>query len=102
MSDAIQKPIHTCIDRVLPKEMEDDAQLAAILVASLDMAKNLGMHSVAEGIEDVEDWNFLRQCGCEIAQGYFIARPMPMVALADWLPEWEQRRRDMGLVKLKT
>ena len=79
-----------------------DAQLAAILVASLDMAKNLGMHSVAEGIEDVEDWNFLRQCGCEIAQGYFIARPMPMVALADWLPEWEQRRRDMGLVKLKT
>jgi EAL domain-containing protein (putative c-di-GMP-specific phosphodiesterase class I) len=76
-----------------------DTQLAAILVASLDMAKNLGMRSVAEGIEDVEDWNFLRQSGCEIAQGYFIARPMPMAALADWLPEWEQRRHDMGLVK---
>lgn len=76
-----------------------DAQLAAILVASLDMAKMLGMHSVGEGIEDVEDWNFLRQCGCEIAQGYFIARPMPMAALVDWLTTWEQRRRDMGLVK---
>lgn len=73
--------------------------LAAILTASLDMAKNLGMRSVAEGVEDIDDWNFLRQSGCDIAQGYFIARPMPTAALGGWLLDWEQRRRDLVLIE---
>ena len=76
-----------------------DTQLAAICDASLDIARKLGMRSVAEGVEDVDDWNFLRTHGCDIAQGYFIARPMPMTALADWLPEWERRCGEMELVK---
>lgn len=76
-----------------------DAQLAAIFDASLDIARKLGMRSVAEGVEDIEDWKFLHAHGCDVAQGYFIARPMPMAALAEWLPEWEGRRRDLGLVR---
>lgn len=74
-----------------------DAQLAAMCEASLDIARKLGMRSVAEGVEDLDDWRFLRARGCDIAQGYFIARPMPMAALADWLPSWEARRRELGL-----
>jgi EAL domain-containing protein (putative c-di-GMP-specific phosphodiesterase class I) len=75
-----------------------DTELAAICTASLDIARKLGMRSVAEGVEDLEDWNFLRAHGCGVAQGYFVARPMPMTALVDWLPGWERRCREQGLV----
>lgn len=87
------------IDRGFVHGAWRDAQLAAICEASLDIAHKLGMRSVAEGVEDLDDWNYLRARGCDVAQGYFIARPMPMAALADWLPEWERRRRELGLVK---
>ena len=48
-----------------------------ILESSLDMARKLNISSVAEGVETQEDWDFLRQLGCDLAQGYFIAKPMP-------------------------
>jgi EAL domain-containing protein (putative c-di-GMP-specific phosphodiesterase class I) len=85
------------IDRSFVHGACRDTQLAAICDASLDIARKLGMRSVAEGVEDIEDWNFLRDHGCDIAQGYFIAQPMPLAALADWLPGWERRRRELGL-----
>jgi EAL domain-containing protein (putative c-di-GMP-specific phosphodiesterase class I) len=66
--------------------------LRAILQPSLDMARQLGIRSVAEGVEDLDDWRFLRECGCDLAQGYFVARPMPAGALIGWLAEWEARR----------
>lgn len=87
------------IDRSFTHGACRDAQLAAICTASLDIARKLGMRSVGEGVEDIDDWNFLRAHGCDVAQGYFIARPMPMTMLAEWLPEWERRRRDQGLMK---
>ena len=63
------------------------------------MARRLGLRSVGEGVEGVDDWNHLRACGCDVAQGYFIARPMPPAELADWLPEWERRRRERVLAE---
>jgi EAL domain-containing protein (putative c-di-GMP-specific phosphodiesterase class I) len=56
-----------------------------ILKSSLDMAKNLKITAVAEGIETQADWNLLRQLGCDLAQGYFIARPMEPGAYLDWV-----------------
>jgi EAL domain-containing protein (putative c-di-GMP-specific phosphodiesterase class I) len=73
-----------------------DAALRAILLPSLDMARQLGIKTVAEGVEDVEDWHYLRAQGCTWAQGYFIAKPMSPQALAAWAAEWEARR--IGLV----
>lgn len=87
------------IDRSFTHGASRDAQLAAICDASLDIARKLGMRSVAEGVEDIDDWNFLRAHGCDVAQGYFVARPMPIMALTDWLPDWERRRNDLGLLK---
>lgn len=55
-----------------------------ILESSLDMARKLNIASVAEGIETQQDWDLLRELGCEIAQGYFIARPMDADALLRW------------------
>ena len=65
-----------------------DASLRAIFEASLRMAQQLGLKTVAEGVEDTDDWEFLRQTGCDMAQGFLIARPMPADALTDWMADW--------------
>lgn len=61
----------------------------AIYDSSLTLAQRLGMHVVAEGIEDWEDWNLLRNTGCDMAQGFFIAKPMPAANILDWISDWE-------------
>lgn len=65
-----------------------DHSLRAILEASLGMARQLGMSTVAEGIEDRDDWDFLRWTGCSKGQGWFIARPMPVDRLPAWIEQW--------------
>jgi EAL domain-containing protein (putative c-di-GMP-specific phosphodiesterase class I)/FixJ family two-component response regulator len=63
----------------------------ALFDASLGLAKQLGMDAVAEGVEDLKDWDFLRQQSCDMAQGYFIAKPMPAAELPAWVAVWESR-----------
>jgi EAL domain-containing protein (putative c-di-GMP-specific phosphodiesterase class I) len=67
----------------------------AMFDASVGLAKQLAMETVAEGVEDLADWNFLRQHHCDVAQGYFIARPMPPEDFPLWLADWEQRRKQL-------
>ena len=71
-----------------------DETLRAIYDASLGLARQLGMEVVAEGVEDRADWNFLRRTGCDLAQGYFIARPMPATDLQGWMQAWQVRVRN--------
>ncbi len=59
-----------------------------ILASSLEMAGKLHISSVAEGVETRADWNLLNELGCDSAQGYFIAKPMPAEEFADWSLEW--------------
>lgn len=63
--------------------------LRAICCASLSLAQQMGMKTVAEGVEDQDDWDFLRTTGCHLAQGYFIAKPMPAGEIPDWINAWE-------------
>ncbi|MBI2289270.1 MAG: EAL domain-containing response regulator [Betaproteobacteria bacterium] len=71
-----------------------NATIRAIYDASLGLAKQLGMEVVAEGVEDRDDWDFLRRTGCHLAQGYFIAKPMPADDLPGWMAEWQKRVRN--------
>jgi len=71
-----------------------DSSLGAIIEASHSMARQLGMNTVAEGVEDRDDWDFLLAGGCALAQGYFIAKPMPAQDLDNWIPAWEARRAE--------
>jgi EAL domain-containing protein (putative c-di-GMP-specific phosphodiesterase class I)/ActR/RegA family two-component response regulator len=82
------------IDRSFAHGAADDPSLRAIVGATLAMAAQLGMKSVAEGVEDLKDWNYLSAAGCDVAQGYFIARPMPGEALPAWHEGWQRRWRD--------
>ena len=72
-----------------------NATLDVILASSLKMAKHLNMRTVAAGVEDRSDWDWLRDRGCDRAQGYFIARPMPAADLPSWILEWDKRRREL-------
>ncbi|SDS38450.1 EAL domain-containing response regulator [Pseudomonas oryzae] len=83
------------IDRSFVHGAWRDAALGSILDASLGMARKLGMKTVAEGIEDRADWDCLRAAGCDVAQGWFIARAMPAQELPAWLQGWERRRGEL-------
>jgi EAL domain-containing protein (putative c-di-GMP-specific phosphodiesterase class I)/CheY-like chemotaxis protein len=69
--------------------------LRVIIESNVRMANDLGMRVVAEGVENDEDWRYIRGVGCHLAQGYFIARPMPGDSLPEWAGEWEGRRADL-------
>lgn len=68
-----------------------DDTARAMYYASLALAEQLGMEVVAEGVEDRDDWNLVRSTGCDVAQGYYIARPMPAPAIAGWIDSWHAR-----------
>jgi EAL domain-containing protein (putative c-di-GMP-specific phosphodiesterase class I) len=58
------------------------------LESSLDIARKLGLKAVAEGVETRAVWNLLGKLSCDVAQGYFIARPMAAAQIPDWAAEW--------------
>lgn len=80
------------IDRSFVYGVSRDGSLRAIVEASLEMARQLGMITVAEGVEEQADWDLLRASGCDQAQGYLIAKPMPAEKLSGWLDDWRYKR----------
>jgi EAL domain-containing protein (putative c-di-GMP-specific phosphodiesterase class I)/CheY-like chemotaxis protein len=80
------------IDRSFVHLASRTPSLRAILDASLGLAHELGLRTVAEGVEEREDWDLLRAAGCDMAQGFLIAEPMPGDQVDGWLAEWEDRR----------
>jgi EAL domain-containing protein (putative c-di-GMP-specific phosphodiesterase class I) len=83
------------IDRGFVHDAGSREALGAIVRASLEMARQLGMKTVAEGVENIDDWRFLRASGCDLAQGYFIGRPMPADDIPAWIDAWELRRGEL-------
>jgi EAL domain-containing protein (putative c-di-GMP-specific phosphodiesterase class I) len=72
-----------------------DPTTRAICEASVGLGRELGIEVVAEGVEDQDDWDFVRRSGCDLAQGHFIGPPMPPEQLGPWIAEWEQRARSL-------
>jgi EAL domain-containing protein (putative c-di-GMP-specific phosphodiesterase class I) len=65
------------IDRSFVSRLPDDADDCAIAAAVIDMARNLGLRVIAEGIETWQQVTFLRDRGCHEVQGYLFGRPVP-------------------------
>lgn len=64
------------IDQGFVKGCATNPSSRAIVESSVEMARRLSIKSVAEGVETQEDWDLLKAAGCDMAQGYFIAKPM--------------------------
>jgi len=60
------------------------------LTAAIEMCRRLGLVSVAEGVETEADWRQLEALGCDLAQGYFISRPLPIEKFIEWLAHERQ------------
>jgi diguanylate cyclase (GGDEF)-like protein len=73
------------IDKSFVLNMEHDDNDAVIVRSIIDLARNLRLEVIAEGVETAETWNALRAMGCDTAQGYFTSRPLSAGALAAWL-----------------
>ena len=73
------------IDQSFVQHMHDDLNDAIIVRSVVDLGHNLGLQTVAEGVEDHETWDQLTQLGCDDAQGYFLAKPMAPSDLISWL-----------------
>lgn len=80
------------IDRGFVHGARQNQLIRPMLEGSIGIAQRLGLQAVAEGVETEDDWALLREIGCDIAQGYFIARPMPGEGLHAWLADWQLRR----------
>lgn len=73
------------IDRSFVRGAASARTTLTLLKAAIDLGRNLGLSTVGEGAETEEEWDLLRQLGCDMAQGWFGARPMPEPALIPWL-----------------
>ena len=76
------------IDKSFVLNMERDARDAKIVRSTIDLAHNLGLSVVAEGVESAKAWKLLQALGCDEGQGFFIAKPMPEAVFANWVSEW--------------
>jgi EAL domain-containing protein (putative c-di-GMP-specific phosphodiesterase class I) len=73
------------LDRSLTFDVGSDQHAAAIVEHTVALAHALGLRLVAEGVEDAATGAVLANLGCDIAQGYAIARPMPVDDFLTWL-----------------
>jgi diguanylate cyclase (GGDEF)-like protein/PAS domain S-box-containing protein len=80
------------VDRSFVADVERDAKNAAITANLTSLAHALGLLSVAEGIETEVQLAAVKQLGCDIAQGYLLARPAPAAAVTEYLAEQRQTR----------
>jgi EAL domain-containing protein (putative c-di-GMP-specific phosphodiesterase class I) len=83
------------LDLSLTADVATDRRAAAIVKHTVALAHDLGLSMVAEGVEDLETADALTALGCDVAQGYGIARPMPVADFLGWLesPVWSAGSR---------
>ena len=79
------------IDKSFVMGMVDDPDDAVIVRSTIDLARNLGLQVVAEGVEHEDVWNTLTTQGCHRAQGYFLSPALPADEFLHWLARYEQR-----------
>ena len=81
------------IDQSFVRSMETDADDAKIVRSTIDLAHNLGLTVVAEGVENAKVWDLLRELECDQAQGYHMGRPMPANEFQAWSIGWTAKQR---------
>ncbi|MBQ5946105.1 bifunctional diguanylate cyclase/phosphodiesterase [Massilia sp. ST3] len=84
------------IDHGFTTNMLRDRRAGAIVKATIDLAHDLGLSVVAEGTATREIWDALLACGCDEAQGYYVAPPLPAAELPGWMRQHALRHRRAG------
>ena len=85
------------IDQSFVRNMETDSDDAKIVKSTIDLAHNLGLCVVAEGVENAQVWDMLRELDCDQAQGFHMGKPMPADQFAAWSVSWLSKQRPQGV-----
>ncbi len=86
------------LDRSLVGALSEDEH-RIIIRSTIHLAHQMGLAVLAEGVETKEAWRQLRSMGCERAQGFLIAKPLPAREVPAWLATWNQRARELTASK---
>ncbi|MEO8617859.1 MAG: EAL domain-containing protein [Sphingomicrobium sp.] len=79
------------IDRFFVSDATTSKDSAAIVASIIDLAHRLDLTVTAEGVETIDQLLMMRDLGCDVAQGYFVGRPLDPDKLASWTEEWAGR-----------
>jgi len=80
------------IDKQFVLEMAHNERAVAIVRRTVALGHDLGLTVLAEGVETESLWWMLRDMDCDLAQGYYMSRPLPFEALPGWLAGWQPPR----------
>ena len=80
------------IDRSFVSDLPHDPDDSVLVAAIIAMSHSLGLFVVGEGVETVEQLEFLREHGCDSVQGYYLGRPMPAADIPQWLVDKNPQR----------
>ncbi|HHJ80444.1 MAG TPA: EAL domain-containing protein, partial [Candidatus Tenderia electrophaga] len=85
------------IDRSFVMEMDGESNDKVIVQSTIDLAHNMGLKVVAEGIETEQSWQTLKALGCDMGQGYLMCRPIEAASLDQWFEEsdWKTPAEDL-------
>jgi EAL domain-containing protein (putative c-di-GMP-specific phosphodiesterase class I) len=84
------------IDLSFVRGAETDIAARVIVENSIELGRQLNLAVLAEGVENEVIWRWLRDVGCELAQGFFVAKPMPLEHLLSWHHEWREKMSDLN------
>lgn len=76
------------IDKSFVMHMQQNDNDRIIVNSTIELAHNMGLKVVAEGIENIDTWGLLNDMGCDYGQGYYITKPMPVSDFNSWLMTW--------------
>jgi len=77
------------IDKSFVLKVDQNEHDATIVRSTIDLGHNLNMKVVAEGVENQASWDLLNSMGCDVGQGYFMAKPMPVDDFEAWYFSWQ-------------
>jgi len=73
------------IDRSFMAGLPDDPKAVSLVTTIVGMGRSMNMRVLAEGVENLAQWNFLREVGCDFAQGWYIGPPMTAAEFEEWM-----------------
>lgn len=76
------------IDQSFVRDMQTDSASLAIVASIIRLAESLGMETIAEGVETVDESELLSLQGCNLMQGYHFSKPLPVAQFETWLQQW--------------
>lgn len=89
------------VDKSFVLTASNSEESRTVIRSVVDLGRSLGLRSTAEGVEDAETLDYLRRIGCDLAQGFHIARPMPGDQVVPWARDHDAARESMRVEALR-